>query len=163
MLAVHGRTRTDRFIGQAEYDTIADIVSRVRIPVLANGDIDSTAKAQHVLAHTGAAGIMIGRAAQGRPWLPGFIARQLAGKPATAPSHREQVCILMGHVARLHEFYGATSGSHIARKHTGWTIDALLSNRDARAAKAAFNSLDASTEQLLWLEQFARADQKHAA
>ena len=109
-LAVHGRTRADRFLGAAEYDTIAEIVNAVSIPVFANGDICSPEKALSVLGHTNAAGIMIGRAAQGRPWFCGQVAAAIAGAPRAAPSLAEQGALLSEHVAALHDFYGPISG-----------------------------------------------------
>jgi len=162
MLAVHGRTRADRFRGHAEYDTIAQIVDTVTIPVLANGDITSAAQAHAVLDHTGAAGVMIGRAAQGRPWLPGLIARELTEHcPAPAPPRQEQLAIIRRHLAALHDFYGELMGVRIARKHVGWFVDALaedlfLSEPDqARPWRQAFNALETPDQQLDWLEIFA--------
>ncbi|MEE4203771.1 MAG: tRNA dihydrouridine synthase DusB [Halieaceae bacterium] len=154
LLTIHGRTRADRFNGEAEYDTIAHIVDAVSIPVLANGDIDCADKARAVLRHTGADGVMIGRAAQGRPWLPGLIAAQLAGdEDARAPSIRDQLQLMQSHVLRLHDFYGVESGLRIARKHVGWTIERLWTAADAKARKAAFNSITDPELQLSWLEE----------
>ena len=120
-LAVHGRTRADLYQGQAEYATIAAIKAAVRIPVLANGDIDSPAKARAVLDATGADAVMIGRAAQGRPWILGEIANGLLGRPAPAPPGPAAVCaILCEHLEALHAFYGEAQGVRIARKHLGW-------------------------------------------
>ena len=120
-LAVHGRTREDLYQGEAEYATIAAIKAEVRIPVIANGDIDSPAKARAVLDATGADAVMIGRAAQGRPWLPGAIGAFLAGRrvPET-PSPADVGAILCGHLEALHAFYGEPQGVRIARKHLGW-------------------------------------------
>ena len=120
-LAVHGRTRDQHYTGQAEYDTIAAIKAQLRIPVIANGDIDSPAKALQVLRHTGADAVMIGRAAQGRPWLLGEIAHFLAtGAERESPSVAEVRDILLGHLEALHAFYGEQAGVRIARKHLGW-------------------------------------------
>jgi tRNA-dihydrouridine synthase B len=119
-LAVHGRTRACRFEGTAEYATIAAVKQAVSIPVFANGDIDSPAKALDVLRATGADGVMIGRAAQGRPWIFREIAALLAGSPATAPTTAEVRDIMLGHLRDLYEFYGAGPGVRIARKHIGW-------------------------------------------
>jgi tRNA-dihydrouridine synthase B len=120
-LAVHGRTRADLYQGEAEYDTIAAIKQAIRIPLLANGDIGDGAKAAEVLKKTGADGIMIGRGAQGRPW----IFRQLAyylqhGSPAPEPSLEEVSAILCEHLEALYVFYGESQGVRIARKHIGW-------------------------------------------
>ena len=120
-LAVHGRTRDQHYTGQAEYDTIAGIKAQLRIPVIANGDIDSPAKALQVLRHTGADAVMIGRAAQGRPWLLGEIAHFLAtGEERDTPALAEVRDILLGHLEALHAFYGEQAGVRIARKHLGW-------------------------------------------
>src|SRR6476660_9890254 len=120
-LAVHGRTRDMLYTGQAEYETIAQIKQAVRIPVIANGDVTSAAKAREVLARTGADALMIGRAAQGRPWIFREIAHFLAtGSELSPPSPREVCEILLTHVRALHEFYGEPAGVRIARKHLGW-------------------------------------------
>jgi len=120
-LAVHGRTRACRFDGEAEYSTIAAIKQAVGIPVIANGDIDSPAKAVRVLAETGADGVMIGRAAQGRPWIFREIEAALAGRPLPAePGHGEARDIMLAHLRDLYDFYGPEAGVRIARKHIGW-------------------------------------------
>jgi tRNA-dihydrouridine synthase B len=119
-LAVHGRTRACRFNGAAEYETIAAVKRSVRIPVFANGDIDSPAKAIDVLQRTGADGVMIGRAAQGRPWIFGEIAALLAGIAATSPTPGEVRDIMCAHLRDLYDFYGAEAGVRNARKHIGW-------------------------------------------
>jgi len=120
-LAVHGRTRACRFEGDAEYATVAAVKQAVRIPVIANGDIDSPAKALRVLRETGADGVMIGRAAQGRPWIFREIAALLAGdatpRAPTAPEVRD---IMLAHLRDVYEFYGHEPGARIARKHIGW-------------------------------------------
>ena len=119
-LAVHGRTRACRFDGEAEYDTIAAVKRSVAIPVFANGDIDTPAKADAVLRATGADGVMIGRAAQGRPWIFREIASRLAGIDLASPTAAEVRDIMLGHLRDLYEFYGAEPGVRIARKHIGW-------------------------------------------
>jgi tRNA-dihydrouridine synthase B len=120
-LAVHGRTRACRFDGEAEYATIAAIKRAVRIPVIANGDIDSARKARAVLEATGADGVMIGRAAQGRPWIFREIAAALAGEPLPpAPDVAEVRDIMLAHLRDLYDFYGPAAGVRIARKHIGW-------------------------------------------
>jgi tRNA-dihydrouridine synthase B len=120
-LAVHGRTRACRFAGSAEYATVAEVKRLVRIPVFANGDIDSPIKALEVLRETGADGVMIGRAAQGRPWIFREINAMLAGdaapRPPTTPEVRD---IMLAHLRDLYEFYGPEPGARIARKHIGW-------------------------------------------
>ncbi len=136
LLTIHGRTRADRFKGSAEYDTIATVVDAISIPVLANGDIDSTHKARRVLAHTGAAGVMIGRAAQGKLWLPGLIARQLGGEQCSAPPIGQQLHLLQRHVNALHQFYDDYLGARIARKHVGWCLDGLVLSAFSRPGPA---------------------------
>jgi tRNA-dihydrouridine synthase B len=120
-LTVHGRTRDQHYTGQAEYDTIAAIKADLSIPVIANGDIDSPHKALAVLRHTRADAVMVGRAAQGRPWIFAGIAHFLAtGTILPEPSPAEVRDILLGHLQALHDFYGEQSGVRIARKHLGW-------------------------------------------
>lgn len=155
-LAVHGRTRACAFRGQAEYDTIAAIVEATAFPVLANGDIDSPESAARVIAHTGAAGVMIGRAAQGRPWLCGQIAAHLeTGVTPRAPSLAQQRAILQRHVADLHNFYGDFMGVRIARKHVGWY---LQYSRDYTEQRRLFNTLGLPGEQLHYIEQLSKTD-----
>ena len=133
-LAVHGRTRADQYLGAAEYDTIAAIKQAVRIPVLANGDVDTPEKARDILAYTGADALMIGRAAQGRPWIFREIAHFLAtGEPLPAPTPAEVRDILLGHVRHLHAFYGEQAGVRIARKHLGWYAKDRPENAGFRA------------------------------
>jgi tRNA-dihydrouridine synthase B len=120
-LAVHGRTRDQQYTGLAEYDTIAAIKSQLSIPVIANGDIDSPQRAAFVLEHTGCDAVMVGRAAQGRPWLLGAIAHFLAsGELLPEPTLQDIRDILIGHLEHLHAFYGEPAGVRIARKHLGW-------------------------------------------
>ena len=120
-LAVHGRTREDLYQGEAEYATIAEIKSRLRIPVLANGDIDTPQKAAEVLRLTGANAVMLGRAAQGRPWIFREVAHFLQhGEALPAPPLTEVRDILLGHLQALYAFYGEAQGLRIARKHLGW-------------------------------------------
>jgi len=120
-LAVHGRTRADKYEGDAEYATIAAVKAAVGIPVMANGDITSPEKARHVLAATGADAIMVGRGAQGRPWIFREIAHHLeTGGFLAEPSPAEVRDILAGHLEQLYAFYGERMGVRIARKHLGW-------------------------------------------
>ncbi len=121
LLAVHGRTRACYYEGDAEYETIAAIKAAVHIPVIANGDIDSPEKARDVLAMTGADGLMIGRAAQGRPWIFREIDHFLkTGEHLAPPSRTELYEVLMGHLETLYAFYGDHTGVRVARKHIGW-------------------------------------------
>lgn len=118
LLTIHGRTRADRFMGHAEYDTIAQIKETVKIPIIANGDIDSPEKAKAVLEHTKADGLMIGRAAQGRPWIfneiDHFLKTGLLIEPVSLNARYETI---KTHVAKLHKFYGGHRGALYARKH----------------------------------------------
>ena len=135
MLAIHGRTRACMFDGQAEYDTIAEVKSRLRIPVIANGDIATPEQAKRVLALTGADGIMIGRAAQGRPWLYRQITHYLAtGEVLPAPRPREIGDVLVEHLDGLYDLYGDEQGTRVARKHIGWTVRELPGGEGLRAA-----------------------------
>ena len=126
MLAVHGRTRACLFNGQAEHHTVREIKLRVRIPVVANGDIRTPEGARAVLEATGADGIMIGRAAQGRPWLFREIAHFLEkGERLPPPSALEMAAVLDEHLEGLYSLYGEDHGARVARKHIGWTVRAL--------------------------------------
>ena len=139
-LAVHGRTRADLYQGEAEYETITAIRDAIRIPLMANGDIDNPLKALQVLDRTGADAVMIGRAAQGRPWIFREIAHFLAtGERLAEPSPGEVRDILLGHLEDLYAFYGELSGVRIARKHLGWYA------KD-RPENAAFRSVVNATE-----------------
>ena len=151
-LAVHGRTRADLYMGEAEYDTIAAIKKAVSIPVLANGDIDSPQKAKMVLAATGADGLLIGRAAQGRPWIFREIEHYLCtGEQLPAPSLLEVERILLEHLAALHAFYGDVMGVRIARKHVSWYLATLPGAREFRAQ---FNRLDSTDAQCTNVREF---------
>ncbi len=122
-LAVHGRTRSDRFKGQAEYQTIREICSAVDIPVFANGDISTPAQARDVLDHTGADGLMIGRGAQGNPWIFREILHYLeTGSELLPPPAQEVHRVLSEHLSALHRFYGEQQGLRVARKHIGWYL-----------------------------------------
>ena len=120
-LALHGRTRADKYEGEAEYETIAAVKASVCIPVFANGDVATPERAKHVLATTGADALMIGRGAQGRPWIFREIAHYLAtGELLPEPEPVEVAAILLGHLEQLYAFYGEQAGVRIARKHLGW-------------------------------------------
>jgi tRNA-dihydrouridine synthase B len=135
MLSIHGRTRTCMFEGRAEYDTIAEVKSQARIPVIANGDVRTPEDAQRVLQLTGADGIMIGRAAQGRPWLFREIAHYLAtGERLAAPAPAEMGAVLIEHLEGLDSLYGAEHGARVARKHIGWTVRELPGGETLRSA-----------------------------
>ncbi len=150
-LAVHGRTRDQQYTGTAEYATIAEIKSDLSIPVIANGDIDSPHKASAVLQATGCDAVMVGRAAQGRPWLLGRIAHYLStGELLPEPTLAEVRDILVAHLQHLHAFYGEASGVRIARKHLGWYAkDRPEHSREQVAAfRAVVNRAQTAEEQL---------------
>ncbi|MBR9907152.1 MAG: tRNA dihydrouridine synthase DusB [Gammaproteobacteria bacterium] len=151
-LAVHGRTRACMYKGDAEYDTIRAIKAAVRIPVVANGDITSPEKAKQVLDYTGADAIMIGRGAQGNPWLFREIAHYLAtGEQLTPPSIDEVREVVLRHVANLHTHYGEFSGVRIARKHVGWY---LQQQQPASAFRREFVGIEHADEQIEALTKF---------
>ena len=153
-LTVHGRTRADLYNGEAEYDTIAAIKAAVSIPVFANGDVDTPQKARAVLAYTKADGLLIGRAAQGRPWIFREIAHYLAtGQTLASPSADEVCAILLEHLENLYTFYGEVPGVRIARKHLGWYAKDRAENASFRAV---VNRAESAGEQLrLTREYFA--------
>ncbi|WP_394538173.1 tRNA dihydrouridine synthase DusB [Lysobacter enzymogenes] len=145
-LAVHGRTRDQQYAGVAEYDTIAAIKAQLSIPVIANGDIDSPRKAALVLARTGCDAVMVGRAAQGRPWIFREIAHFLEhGEERAPPSLAEVRDLLLGHLEHLHAFYGEVSGVRIARKHLGWYAKDRPENV---AFRAVVNRAESAEQQL---------------
>jgi tRNA-dihydrouridine synthase B len=153
-LSVHGRTRADLYTGEAEYETVAAIKQAVSIPVFANGDIDSPQKAKAVLDATGADALLIGRAAQGRPWIFREIEHYLrTGETLPAPSLLEVERILLEHLAALHAFYGELMGARIARKHVGWYLATLPGAREFRAQ---FNRLDSTDAQCAHVRAFFR-------
>ena len=140
MIVVHGRTREQGYKGLAEYDTVAAVKAALRIPVVANGDIDSPHKARQVLQHTRCDALMIGRAAQGRPWIFREIAHFLQhGVPAAAPATHEVRQWLIDHLHDHYALYGEYIGVRTARKHIGWAVRALPGGE---AFRAAMNTLD---------------------
>jgi len=146
-LAVHGRTRADLFAGDAEYDTIATIKAAVSIPVIANGDIDSPRKAEQVLRHTGADGVMVGRAAQGNPWIFKEIEYFLAtGTELPRPALVEVRDTLLEHLDNLYRFYGAHTGVRVARKHISWYSKGLAGGAAFRHAVNRVETIEAQRE-----------------
>jgi len=144
LLTVHGRTREQGYKGAAEYDTIAAVKAAVRVPVVANGDIDSPAKAVQVLQHTGADALMIGRAAQGRPWIFREIGHFLAsGQTLPPPATQEVKQWLVAHLHEHYGLYGEHLGVRTARKHIGWAVRALPGGEAFRAAMNTLESVDA--------------------
>ena len=151
-VAIHGRTRSDQYRGNAEYDTIALVKSLINIPVIANGDITTPEKAKHVLDVTKADGVMIGRAAQGRPWLFREIEHYLkTGERMPAPKVEEIHQILREHLHDLYAFYGEDSGVKIARKHISWYTKGLVGSAHFRHA---MNQLDDVAAQLAATDEF---------
>jgi len=151
-LAIHGRTRADQYHGEAEYDTIAEVKSRVNIPIVANGDITSPEKAKFVLDYTAADAIMIGRAAQGRPWIFCEINHFLqTGLKLIEPSAEEVRDILLEHLQNLYEFYGEHTGVRVARKHISWYSKG---QPHGAAFRQAVNRVDNQKQQLEMVHHF---------
>jgi tRNA-dihydrouridine synthase B len=151
-LSIHGRTRACAFVGAVEYETIAEVKSRVAIPVIANGDIDTPEKAREVLQLTGADALMIGRAAQGRPWIFREIAHYLEhGSHLPALRIAEIRDVLVQHLHNLYALYGDEAGVRIARKHIGWYVKGLAGGNEFRQA---MNRLDTVPAQLAAVEHF---------
>ena len=151
-LAVHGRTRADAFQGEAEYDTIAAIKAAVTIPVIANGDITTPEKAAYVLHRTGADGLMIGRAAQGNPWIFREISHFLSTGETLAPPPVTEVCdTLLSHLETLYVFYGEYSGVRMARKHISWYSKGL---RDGAAFRHRVNQVETCAAQIEMVREF---------
>ena len=145
-LSIHGRTRACAYKGNAEYDTIRQVKQEISIPVFANGDITSPEKAKHVLDHTGADGLLIGRAAQGRPWIFEEIDHFLkTGTHLPERSTQAQLEIMLRHLRALHSFYGDVMGVRIARKHVAWY---LQTRTDGKLFRKTFNTIEQQQEQL---------------
>lgn len=134
-IAIHGRTREDKYLGTARYELIAEVKKRLTIPVIVNGDIDSPQKALSVYEQTGADGIMIGRAAQGQPWIFRDIVHYLqTGEPLPSPSIEELRDIVLSHLQEIYRFYGEYSGCRIARKHIAWYTTGIAHSNEFRQA-----------------------------
>ena len=162
MLTVHGRTREQGYRGEAEYETIAAVKAALRIPVVANGDIDSPAKARAVLAATGADALMIGRAAQGRPWIFREVAHFLAtGEPLAPPLVLEVRRALLGHLQDHYALYGEFSGVRSARKHIGWYVRALPGGEAFRVRMNAIETAAAQWQAVAdFFDQLAAAHER---
>jgi tRNA-dihydrouridine synthase B len=151
-LAIHGRTRADAYKGEAEYDTIAEIKSALTIPVIANGDITSPEKAKSVLDYTKVDGLMIGRAAQGNPWIFKQIAHYLSHNEHLSLPHVKEVReTLIEHLHTLYDFYGDYTGVRMARKHIAWYSKGL---RNGNAFRQHMNTLEHPQQQIDYTEQF---------
>ena len=152
LLAIHGRTRACAYTGDAEYDTIAAVKSAVGIPVIANGDITTPEKAQRVLAYTGADAVMIGRAAQGRPWIFREIEHFLKTGTHLPPPEVEEIHrVLTAHMHDLYAFYGEHTGLRMARKHISWYTKGLAGSA---AFRHAMNQLETCAEQMAAVDEF---------
>ena len=157
-LAVHGRTRACGFKGEVEYDTIAAIKQALNIPVIANGDINTAEDAAHVLCYTGADGIMIGRGAQGNPWLFQQVHHYLKhGTPLEKPSNAKVWQILEQHLYGLYSLYGEVMGPRIARKHVGWYL------KQEPTQRKLFNQLQTQLQQLEFLNHYFDSAEEQAA
>ena len=151
-LAMHGRTRACMYQGDAEYDTIRAVKASVGIPVIANGDIDTPEKAKYVLDYTGADAVMIGRAAQGRPWIFREIQHFLeTGEHLPPPEVTEIRDVLVEHLNDLYAFYGMERGARVARKHIGWYTKGL---RNSAVFRARMNQLETASDQLAAVAEF---------
>ncbi|PIE43843.1 MAG: tRNA dihydrouridine synthase DusB [Gammaproteobacteria bacterium] len=158
-IAIHGRTRACGYSGEAEYDTIAEAKSKLQIPVFANGDIDSAEKARKVLNHTSADGLLIGRAAQGKPWIFREIDHYLdSGRHCTTITNSEIKSILLAHIQALHLFYGESMGIRVARKHLGWYLKAAAIKGPFRKH---FNRLEDAQLQIQSIEQLFNQPSRH--
>jgi tRNA-dihydrouridine synthase B len=155
MLTVHGRTREQGYKGFAEYETIAAVKAAVNVPVVANGDITAPQKAKEVLAATGADAVMIGRAAQGRPWIFREIVHFLAtGTDLAAPSTDEIKILLIDHLLEHYDLYGDVTGLYTARKHIGWYVQGMAGGE---AFRQQMNQLQSCEQQLQAVNQFFSA------
>lgn len=151
-LALHGRTREDMYLNHARYELIKEVKQLINIPVIANGDIDSPEKAKFVLDYTGADAIMIGRAAQGRPWIFREIAHYLkTGQHLASPDIAEIKQVLLGHLQELYTFYGEYSGCRIARKHIAWYTTGL---RNSNVFRQMMYQVDSTSQQAKVVEQY---------
>ncbi len=145
LLTVHGRTRKQLYKGKAEYDTIGEVVKAVNIPVIANGDIDSPQTAAYILQTTQAAGVMVGRAGQGNPWIYRQVDHYLdTGHELPLPSLAEIGATLLEHIQALHQFYGEQQGLRVARKHIGWYLDTI---DNSQTVKQQLMRVDSALEQ----------------
>ena len=160
-MAIHGRTRACAYTGEAEYDTIAAVKASVSIPIIANGDITTPEKASYVLKHTGADAVMIGRAAQGRPWLFREIEYFLkTGEYLPAPQTSEIHHVLLAHVHELYSFYGEHTGLRVARKHISWYTKGLAGSAHFRHR---MNQLESPAGQLAAVDDFFAEQAQHGA
>ena len=154
MLAIHGRTRAQKYNGDAEYDTVKKIKGIVSIPVVANGDITSAEKAKKVLDYTGADAVMLGRATQGNPWLVGQINNYITtGKTSKVPSLDKKISLILKHILQIHDFYGHKMGTQLSRKHIFW-YSMHLDQEKGSAFWPSINRVTDHSEQYLKFHDF---------
>ena len=154
MLAIHGRTRAQKYNGDAEYDTVKKIKGIVSIPVVANGDITSAEKAKKVLDYTGADAVMLGRATQGNPWLVGQINNYLTtGKTSKTPSLDKKMSLILKHILQIHDFYGHKMGTQLSRKHIFW-YSIHLDQKKGTAFWPSINRVSDHSEQYFKFHDF---------
>lgn len=154
MLAIHGRTRAQKYNGDAEYDTVKKIKGIVSIPVVANGDITSAEKAKKVLDYTGADAVMLGRATQGNPWLVGQINNYLTtGKISKAPLLDKKISLILKHILQIHDFYGHKMGTQLSRKHIFW-YSIHLDQKKGTAFWPSINRVSDHSEQYFKFHDF---------
>lgn len=152
LLTIHGRTRACRFSGHAEYETIAEIKQAVDIPVIANGDIRSVGDAQKILDQTGCDGLMIGRAANGNPWIFDELKSSLTGgKRFVSVNVHDRLNLMREHVEGLHSLYGSPIGTRVARKHVGWYAEHIV---HSKAFRQAFNRIESASAQLAFIGHY---------
>ncbi|HIF88356.1 MAG TPA: tRNA dihydrouridine synthase DusB [Candidatus Thioglobus sp.] len=154
MIAIHGRTREQKYLGEAEYETVAKIVSDANIPVVVNGDISSAEKAKEVLDYTSADAVMLGRATQGNPWLIGEVHHHLStGKIKSPMSQNDKIPVILNHISRIHDFYGNILGTQLARKHIFW-YSMRLDQKKARDFWPNINRVSDHSEQYFIFRDF---------
>ena len=154
MLAIHGRTRAQKYNGHAEYDTVKEIVELVSIPVIANGDITTAEKAKKVLDFTGADGVMLGRATQGNPWLVGQVNQYLStGENSQPPKLEKKISLILNHIRQIHEFYGNKMGTQLSRKHIFW-YSIHLDQKKGTAFWPSINRVSDHSEQYFKFQDF---------
>ena len=154
MLAIHGRTRAQKYNGNAEYDTIKEIVEIVSVPVIANGDITTIEKAKKVLDFTGADGVMLGRATQGNPWLVGQVNQYLStGVKPQSPKLDKKIPLILKHIRQIHEFYGNKMGTQLSRKHIFW-YSIHLDQKKGSAFWPSINRVSDHSEQYFKFQDF---------
>lgn len=153
-ISIHGRTKIQKYQGQSEYDLIATVKSSIKIPVIANGDINTPEKAKEVMKFTRCDGVMIGRAAQGNPWIFNQINHYLnTGKHMPKPSQSEIIQVMYQHISQLHDFYGSDTGHRIARKHIKWFLNGPAMPTNLNHITRKLMTIKSAEEQLVFINQ----------